>query len=197
MKLYERLPDCVRIGRKRYKLDLDFRNVLQMMETLGRDDLLPEAREYRALCCIMKRPPKDTAPIMAAVRGLLFHPGAEKEGGQKLTSFEQDADLIRAAFYQVYGINLYTERVHWLMFTALLSGLPEGNRYTEIVGIRARPMPEANKWNAKEREWLAKAKAQYAIQMTDKEREASYQAGLHQMTLSLLSYAKGGNPDGL
>ena len=83
------------------------------------------------------------------------------------------------------------------MFTALLSGLPEGNRYTEIVGIRARPMPEANKWNAKEREWLAMAKAQYAIQMTDKEREASYQAGLHQMTLSLLSYAKGGNPDGL
>ena len=56
-------------------------------------------------------------------------------------------------------------------------------------------MPEATKWNAKEREWLAKAKAQYAVSMTEQEREASYQAGLHQMAMSLLAYAKGGKPN--
>lgn len=195
MRLQDRLPDCVTVGRKKYRLDLDFRNVLNMLETLGREELLEDAREYQALKCVMRRPPKDTGPVMAAVKGLLFKPAAP-ESGPKLTSFEQDADLIRAAFLQTYGINLYTERLHWLAFTALLAALPEGSRYTEIVSIRARPMPEATKWNAKEREWLAKAKAQYAVRMTDQEREASYQAGLHQMAMSLLAYAKGGKPNG-
>ena len=195
MKLQDRLPDKIKVGKRKYRVDLDFRNVLNLMDTLDQDDLLPEARDYLALKCVMRRPPKKTVEALQAVKVLLFSDSKPSEG-PRVSSFEQDADLIRAAFLQVYGINLYTDRLHWLAFTALLNALPEGNRYTEIVGIRARPMPEATKYNAKEREWLAKAKAQYAIQLTDKEREASYQAGLHSMTLSLLEYAKRSGQDG-
>ena len=191
MKLQDSLPGSVRVGRRTYRLDLDFRNVLRMMDTLSQDDLIPMAREWNALRCIMKRPPKQTAALMQAVRALLF-PEKNHADGKRLTDFVQDADLIRAAFLQNFGINLYRDRLHWFEFTGLLSCLPEGSRYAEIIGIRARPMPKATKYNAEERQWLAKAKAIYAIQLTEKEREKMLQSSLHRTTESLLALAKRG-----
>ena len=46
MKLQDRLPEGVEVDGKWYKLDLDFRNVLRMIEVLDRDDLMPEAKAY-------------------------------------------------------------------------------------------------------------------------------------------------------
>ena len=194
MKLYERLPDCVTVGRRRYKLRLDFRNVLRMIDTLERVDLLPEAREYLALRCIT-RPRGNTHALMTAVLELLFP--ARGESTEKIMDYAQDADLIRAAFLQCYGINLYRDKLHWFEFSALLASMPEGSRYSEILSIRARPMPAPTKYNAEERAWLANAKAQYAVKLTDKERENQYQKGLRQMAASLLNLAKqGGETNG-
>ena len=66
MKLYERLPDRVTVGRRHFRLDLDFRNVLKMIDILAREDLLPEAREYLALRCIT-RPRGNVHALMSAV----------------------------------------------------------------------------------------------------------------------------------
>lgn len=191
MKLQDALPCTVAVGRRTYKVDLDFRNVLRMMDVLGQDDIMPAAREYNALKCVMKHPPKQTAQVLLALRVLLF-PEQPKTDGKKLTDFVQDADLIRAAFMQEYGINLYRDKLHWFEFTSLLSGLPEGSRYTEVLGIRARPMPKPTKYNADERQWLQQAKAMHAIRMSDKEREQSYQSSLHRTAASLLALAKRG-----
>jgi hypothetical protein len=191
MKLHERLPEHVEVNGRRYRLDLDFRNVLRMMDTLGRDDLLPGAREYLALRCIMRKPPKRTGPVLGAVRELLF---PERKGdGQRLTSFEQDAGLIRAAFRQAYGIDLYRDRLHWIEFTELLSALPDGSRYSEVLGIRARPMPTPTKYNQQEREWLARAKAAYALELDEKERAKAYEQGVKALFAGLIAWAdKGG-----
>ena len=190
MTLYDELPRSVTVGGRRYRLDLDFRNVLRMLAVMERQDLIPGARAYLALKCVMKRPPKDAAPVLAAVRALLF-PGRAKTD-KKLTDLKQDADLIRAAFLQSYGVNLWRDRLHWLEFTGLLACLPEGSRYADILGIRARPMPEPTKYNAKEREWLMKAKAAYAVELTEEERESTYQADLHSMAMGLLAMAQKG-----
>lgn len=196
MKLHERLPDAVTVDGKRYRVDLDFRNVLRMIDALGRDDMLPGAREYVALKCVMKRPPRNTGAAIAALREMLF-PGGKKQSGEKMTDFVQDADLIRAAFLQAYGINLYRDRLHWLEFTGLLACLPTGSRYADILSIRARPMPKPTKYNGDERKWLAEAKAKFAVRLTDKEMADSLQMSLHSTTLSLLALAqKGGGADG-
>ena len=192
MKLHERLPDSVTVNGKKSRVDLDFRNVLRMMETLDRQDILAAPREYLALKCVMKRPPTNTGPVLEALKNLLFPPVKRKKDAQKMTDFAQDADLIRAAFLQSYGINLWRDRLHWLEFTALLSCIPEGSRYSEVIGIRARPIPEPTKYNAKERQWLMEAKARYAVQMTEKEAQSSYQTGLHNMAMSLLAMAQKG-----
>lgn len=194
MKLYERLPDRVTVGRRNFRLDLDFRNVLKMIDILAREDLFPEAREYLALRCIT-RPRGNVHALMSAVLELLFQPS--EKGAERIMDYTQDADLIRAAFLQCYGINLYRDQLHWFEFSALLASMPDGSRYSEILSIRARPMPAPTKWNAEERAWLAKAKAQYAVKLTDKERENQYQKGLRQMAAGLLNLAKqGGETNG-
>ena len=78
-----------------------------------------------------------------------------------------------------------------------MSSLPEGSRYSDILSIRTRPMPAPTKWNAEERAWLAKAKAQYAVQMSDRENEYKLQNDLRNMAESLLAMAKqGGETNG-
>lgn len=173
LRLFDSLPDSVTVDGKRHKMDFDFRNVLRMMETLSREDLVPEARDYLALKCLTKRP-RNVARVLQAVNETLF----EKEPSRnekRITSFKQDAPLIRAAFRQVYGIDLFRDRLHWLEFTDLLHGLPEGNRYEEVLGIRSRPIPAPNKWNQKEREWLMQAKQSVALHLSEREAERKYE----------------------
>ena len=98
MRLTDRLPDRVTVDGKTYRCDFDFRNVLRLIDETGREDILPEARVYRALKCVMRRPPRDDilcAHVYVEVRKVLF-PGADrKTEAKKLTDFDQDADLIR------------------------------------------------------------------------------------------------------
>ena len=192
MKLQDRLPRGVTVRGRFIKLDLDFRNVLKLMDTLSRDDLLPEARDYLALRHLTRRPrwPQET---LAALRPVLFPQTKRTASRGKITDFEQDADLIRAAFRQVYGIDLYRDKLHWLEFSSLLAGLPEGNRYNEVLGIRARPMPAPTKYNAKERKWLAQAKADLALRVSDKERANTLEQGLRGLAESLLALAAKGS----
>ena len=194
MKLQDRLPDGVTVEGKFYKLDFSFRNVLRMIDILDDDTLMPEARAYNALHCLCKRP-KNALKVLEAVKGLLFK-APRKKGGQRVTDWVQDAGLIRAAFRQAYGIDLYRDDLHWIEFTELLNAIPEGNRYSEIVGIRARPMPEPTKWNQKEREWLLQAKADYALDMTDKEQAEQYKRDVANLAAVLMAMAEGSEKHG-
>lgn len=188
MKLTDKLPDGVTVCGRFYRLDFDFRNVLRMMDIMGNNDLLPEARDFLALKCIMKRP-KHVPDVLAAARAVLFDkkPG----GGERLTSFEQDAPMIRTAFRQEYGIDLFRDSLHWLEFTELMQNLPEGNRYEEVLGIRARPMPAPTKYNAKEREWLMKAKQQCALHLSEQEAARKYDEDVGRVFNGLLGAIMG------
>ena len=64
------------------------------------------------------------------------------------------------------------------------------HRYAETIGIRVREMPEPTKWNAKERAWLAKAKASVALKRTEKEIEEDYQRDVKNVFDALIVHAK-------
>ena len=186
MRLQDKLPDGVTVDGRFYKLDFDFRNVLRMMEELDRDDVMPEACAYNALKCLTNRP-KNVRKVLEAVKGLLFQEKPKKDA-QKVTDFVQDAGMIRAAFRQAYGIDLYRDRLHWIEFSELLNAIPEGNRYTEVIGIRARPMPAPTKWNAEERRWLMKAKADVAIHLSEKEQAKKYEEDVAKVFTGLMNF---------
>ena len=191
MKLQEMLPDGVEVDGKFYKMDFEFRNVLRMIDILDQDDLMPEAKAYNALHCVCKRP-KNVLKVLNEVKHVLFK-APRKKGGQRVTDFIQDAGLIRAAFRQAYGIDLYRDKLHWIEFTELLNAIPEGSRYSEVVGIRARPMPAPTKWNQHEREWLMKAKQDVALEINEKERMEKYQQDVATIANVLKAWAKKGS----
>ena len=188
MRLYDRLPDGVFVNGKHYRMDFDFRNVLRMIDILQDEYLMPEAREYNALKCVMKRP-KNIHLVLLAVKGLLFS-GKPPRDQRKITDFKQDAAMIRAAFRQAYGIDLYRDRLHWFEFSELLSNIPEGNRYSEVIGIRIRPMPKATKYNMEERAWLLKAKAEVGLEMTEEERQSNYDRDVTNIAAFLMGMAE-------
>lgn len=174
IKLHDRLPDSITVDGKRYKCNFDFRNVLKMLDVMQREDIYPDARDYLCVKCVCKAR-RNVRKVYAELCAVLF-PAQPQDGGKRITSYEQDAGLIRAAFRQVYGIDLYRDNLHWFEFVELLQNLPEGNRYEEIIGIRARPLPAPTKYNTKEREWLIKAKQSVALHMTEKECQRKYDA---------------------
>ena len=191
MKLQDHLPQGVFVDNKFYRLDFDFRNVLRMMEILDRDDLIPDAKEYLALKCLTKHP-RNVKKVLIAVRDLLFQQKPKKDS-KKITDFEQDAGLIRAAFRQEFGIDLYRDKLHWIEFSEMLNAIPEGNRYAEVVGIRARPIPAPTKWNQQERDWLLRAKADVALHLSDKEQAEKYQEDVGKVFASLFGMIQKGS----
>ena len=118
MRLYDRLPEGVTVDGKFYKCDFDFRNVLKMLDVMQREDILPDARDTLCLKCVLshRKPPKNASAVYKAVCDILFEKTPET-GGKRLTSFEQDAGLIRAAFKQVYQIDLFRDNLTWFEFT--------------------------------------------------------------------------------
>ena len=188
MKLFESLPKGVKVGKRFYKCNFDFRNVLRMMEIMQRDDIYPTARDYLCAKCLISRriALKTASDVYNALIDVLFEKRPET-GEKRLTSFEQDAPLIRAAFRQVYGIDLYRDKLTWFEFKELMQGLPDGNRYEEVMGIRARPMPAPTKYNQKEREWLLKAKQSVALHLTDAEQKKKYDSDVSRVFSGLLS----------
>ena len=189
MKLQDRLPQGVEVDGKFYKMDFDFRCVLRMMDEMARKDIMQDAKEYRALKCLCRRP-RNVQKVLAAVYAVLFDT-APKADGQKVTDFVQDAGLIRAAFMQSYGIDLYHDRLHWIAFRELIGALPDGSRYRDIIGIRARPIPAPTKWNGEERAWLMKAKAEVALRIgDDEERQEKYRQAVAEVAAALLAWAE-------
>lgn len=188
MKLFERLPEGVKAGKRFYRCDFDFRNVLKMLEIMQREDITPVARDYHCARCVIPRriPLKTASEVFKALADILFDKRPET-GEKKLTSFEQDAPLIRAAFRQVYGIDLYREKLTWFEFKELLQGLPEGNRYEDVIGIRARPLPAPTKYNQKEREWLMQAKQSVALHLTEAEAAKKYENDVARIFSGLFS----------
>ena len=188
MKLYEALPEGITVNGKFYKCDFDFRNVLKMLDVMQREDMVPDARDFHCVKCVIpnKKRLKNASEVYKALVSMLFDFTPETDG-KRLTSFEQDAPLIRAAFRQTYGIDLFRDKLTWFEFKELLNGLPEGSRYEEVIGIRARPLPAPNKYNAKERQALLEAKQRVALHLTEAEAEKKYNSDVSKIFKGLMN----------
>ena len=62
-------------------------------------------------------------------------PRATRGESAQVVDFDQDSDLIFAAFLECYGINLLKADMHWHEFLALFRGL-HGTKLNEVMGYR-------------------------------------------------------------
>lgn len=74
-----------------------------------------------------------------------------------------DGDYIYASFLQAYGIDLFDVqgKLHWKKFNALLSGLPEGTKFMEVVKIRKWKPQKGD--SAEYKEEMRKLQKDYAL----------------------------------
>lgn len=191
MKLYDRLPESVFVDGKEYQINPSFDRVLEAFDILKNDWTQKQKIDYLFFLFVGERECDKKEKVVQAVFELLIEPGRE---GQKAFDFEQDAAYIYAAFMQAYNIDLFQERdrLHWWSFCALLQGLPDNTRLSEIAQIRIKPMPKATKYNAEERRQLSKLKVLYRLKTSEIERESMYQNALREIVRIAQQMQKGG-----
>lgn len=83
------------------------------------------------------------------------------EAGERYFDFFADAELIYAAFYSAYGIDLAEVSMHWWKFTALLSSLPADTELMRVISLRCADPSAINDDRA--RKQLRRAKARVRI----------------------------------
>lgn len=179
--LIDRLPDAVEIGGEQVPINTSFFIGVQF-ELLMQDDKISD-REKAPLILGLYYPviPGDITTALNQV--LWFYLcGKEREeneglGGSQSApaySFEQDADLIFAAFLDQYGIDLNTvENLHWWKFRALFDGLTEENKISKIMGYRTMDLKGIPRTQKKHYEKLKKL---YALNVKRPERALNYMA---------------------
>ena len=88
-----------------------------------------------------------------------------------------DGDYIYASFLQAYNIDLFDVQgeLHWKKFNALLSGLPEGTKFMEVVKIRKWKPQKGD--SAEYKEEMRKLQKDYALPndtLVDEEYEEEF-----------------------
>ena len=185
ISLYDRYPDSVEYDGEEYRLDLSWDNVLRSIDVFSDPEISEEIQVETALDNLIVDRHPVSGKLLGAIFTLIF-PKSQKDS-EPVIDFQQDADLILAAFRQAYGIDLKKSGMHWCEFSALLKGIPRNTRLAEIIDIRQRPIPKPTKYNAEERAALIQAKTQVAIK-----KENAAENALWKMYESLTAQAKGG-----
>lgn len=189
MKLYDELPTDVAYDGRKYRLHPEWPSVLAAMDCMDDEGLSDAEQIACALSILIDGPaPLDAGLLKAAFRTL--SPPQPGPTEQPVMDFAQDWDLIYAGFWQTYGIDLFVHRdMHWMQFSALLRGLPNGTRLADVIEIRQMEMPPPSKDNGKYRAKIAQLKAKYAL----RKRPASLQQGLSGLFDSLKAQAERGD----
>lgn len=155
------LPDSVEYNGRIYAVNYDAMNVLNAFSVF-RDPLLSDFLQVETALDLLVTDRHETDPyLLRAVIEQVQKP--KKTDGPQYMDLWQDWDYIYAAFRQAYSIDLNRDKLHYLEFLALLEAVPQSTKLSEIIGIRAREIPPANKNNAKEIQQLLKLKAIYAL----------------------------------
>ena len=163
LDLSRKLTDKLVIDDEEFPLNLSFDNVLRLFE-MWRDEDVPEfVKPHFGIRILTGETLEDfTVEEMSGVFNEVFeehislstvednHVEYDLAGNPMKTTVSNsgqekapydirfDGDYIYASFLQAYGIDLFDVqgKLHWKKFNALLSGLPEGTKFMEVIKIR-------------------------------------------------------------
>lgn len=163
LDLSRKLTDKLVIDDEEFPLNLSFDNVLRLFE-MWRDEDVPEfVKPHFGIRILTGENLEDfTVEEMSEVFNEVFeehislsevednHIEYDLAGNPMKTTASNgkqeqapydirfDGDYIYASFLQAYGIDLFDVqgKLHWKKFNALLSGLPEGTKFMEVIKIR-------------------------------------------------------------
>lgn len=174
-----------RFYKKRVRLNLAYDIVLSVYDLLNEQELGDAEKLDIALYLLVKNShtvKRMTAEHKNELLTKIFEDYLRVKGklskGPKVVDFKQDAAYIWASFMLDYGIDLNKQRLDWRQFIALFQGLSEKTKIREVMAIRARKIPPADKHNAEEIRELREAKAYYALEMSEAEAAENLNEGI-------------------
>ena len=179
--LTDELPRSIFIQEGTIEIDIktDTLTALQCLSMLDNDDI-PDAVRISCVIETILAEGEEILPDMYldAFSAILdYLKGFPVEGGTKsrepVFSYSQDHAYVVAGFRQAYGMSLEDiHRTHWWEFQALLSGLPEGTRLSQIMRIRSMDIdPKAS---PAEKLRIQKAKSLVRIKKRKRKGESGF-----------------------
>lgn len=162
LDLSRRLTDELIIGDEVHNLDLAFNTILKLFD-MWRDSEIPDiVKPHFALKILTGENFSDLSVEQAMeifeqifeehirlknlkdvsveydLAGNVIKTTRQTPNEKAVYDIEYDGDFIYASFMQAYGIDLFEQqgKLHWMKFNALLSGLPDGTKFVEVIKIR-------------------------------------------------------------
>lgn len=158
MIMFNKLPYFVILQRKKYKINVDFRNMISFENKL-QDRSAEDSKKieyglrhfYPAFFYAEKYQELLLNPELykeACDKLIWFYKcgredyhkvknGRGRANNKQIYSYDYDDEYIFGAFYEQYGIDLSTERLHWWKFKSLLKSLKDDTEFVKIKGYRA------------------------------------------------------------
>ena len=179
--LTDELPRSIFIQEGTIEIDIktDTLTALQCLSMLDNDDIPDAVRISCVIETILAEgeeiPPDLYLDAFSAI--LDYLKGFPVEGGTKsrepVFSYSQDHAYVVAGFRQAYGMSLEDiHKTHWWEFQALLTGLPEGTRLSQIMRIRSMDIdPKAS---PAEKLRIQKAKSLVRIRKRKRKGESGF-----------------------
>lgn len=196
LDLSRKLTDKLVIDDEEFPLNLSFDNVLRLFE-MWRDEDVPEyVKPHFGIRILTGETLEDfTVEEMSEVFNEVFeehislstvednHVEYDLAGNPMKTTASNgkqeqapydirfDGDYIYASFLQAYGIDLFDVQgeLHWKKFNALLSGLPEGTKFMEVIKIRKWKAQKGD--SAEYKEEMRRLQKDYALPYEGIEKE--------------------------
>ncbi|AIY20826.1 hypothetical protein Javan535_0010 [Streptococcus phage Javan535] len=200
LDLSRKLTDKLVIDDEEFPLNLSFDNVLRLFE-MWRDEDVPEfVKPHFGIRILTGENLEDfTVEEMSEVFNEVFeehislstvednHVEYDLAGNPMKTTASNgkqeqapydirfDGDYIYASFLQAYGIDLFDVqgKLHWKKFNALLSGLPEGTKFMEVIKIRKWKPQKGD--SAEYKEEMRRLQKDYALPYEIVEEEEEYE----------------------
>lgn len=200
LDLSRKLTDKLVIDDEEFPLNLSFDNVLRLFE-MWRDEDVPEfVKPHFGIRILTGEILEDfTVEEMSEVFNEVFeehislstvednHIEYDLAGNPMKTTasnskqeqapydIRYDGDYIYASFLQAYGIDLFDVQgeLHWKKFNALLSGLPEGTKFMEVIKIRKWKPQKGD--SAEYKEEMRRLQKDYALPYEIIEEEEEYE----------------------
>lgn len=155
-----KLPDCIEASGSFYKIQTDFRSWLNFSRIVNTKEAVVDDVDFIYTDIIppaeIKKEAFDKLLEFFQPKNELPRSTRSEETGGKILDYQIDADLIFAAFYEQYGINLlatdnfgHAVQMHWHVFLALISGL-HNTKLNDVMSWRS---------------WSGDTKTEYGKQM--------------------------------
>jgi len=135
-------PKSLTVAGEDYPIHWGHRDCLRIMANLEDHDLTRwEQYTYLVQALYVEIPDSFNEALMQALwflhGGRDLEEASERADNVKTFSYEQDAEIIYAAFSTRHGIDLSAEELHWWRFRALFTDLRE-TTFSELCSLRKR-----------------------------------------------------------